>query len=241
MVEIPADHRGPLRVQLRRGPQTIADLTCQVPDEVLVDEPAVAQPAAEDTQSLSEQRRRQIYDAACDVIARKGLAATSMRDIAKASDVSIGTMYRYIGTKDDLLYRITKDCMQELFEYFEVKLTGKGSAADRMAEAISTYLSYISEHHRYINLVYRETKALADEPRARIYDIERNFMALWAQIIRDGIDAGEFVDVDVDLAANISYFACTVWALRFWSIGDRSQHEVEQLLVRMIVNGLRAP
>jgi hypothetical protein len=77
----------------------------------------------------------------------------------------------------------------------------------------------ISANHRYINLVYRETKALADEPRARIYDIERRFVRHWGQIIRDGIEAGELAAVDVDLAAILAYFSCTVWALRYWNIG----------------------
>jgi AcrR family transcriptional regulator len=236
IVEVPADHAGPVRVILKRGTETMAELTTHVPA-----------PAGPDTESVSareavpQERRERIYSAACDVIAHKGLAATSMRDIAKAAGMSIGTMYRYIDNKDDLLYHITADCMEELFAYFEAELSQAGSAPSRMDQAIRAYLSYISANHRYINLVYRETKALADEPRARIYDIERRFIRHWTQIIQDGIEAGDFADVDVDLAANLAYFSCTVWALRYWNIGNRSEGEVGDLLTKFIVKGLAAP
>jgi AcrR family transcriptional regulator len=236
VVEVPDDHVGPVRVILRRGSDTLAELTAHVgaaPPEPCTDSRRGAESGLAD-------RRQRIYSAACDVISQKGLAATSMRDIAKASGMSIGTMYRYIDNKDDLLYHITADCMEELFAYFEAELAGVGSAASRMEQAIRVYLSYISANHRYINLVYRETKALADEPRARIYDIERRFIEHWSRIIQDGIGSGEFADVDVDLAANLAYFSCTVWALRYWNIGDRSEHEVGDLLTKFIVNGLTA-
>lgn len=235
IVEVPADHDGPVRVIVRRGADVVAELTTHLPASAGPDSGSDRDPEAP-----PQERREQIYRAACDVISHKGLAATSMRDIARASGMSIGTMYRYIDNKDDLLYRITADCMEELFEYFETELNQAGSAADRMAQAISAYLSYISLNHRYINLVYRETKALADGPRARIYDIERQFIRHWTQIIQDGIDAGDFAVVDVELAANLAYFSCTVWALRFWNIGNRSEREVADLLTRFIVSGLAA-
>ena len=203
-----------------------------------------AEPGTESTSAraaLPQERRERIYSAACDVISHRGLAATSMRDIAKAAGMSIGTMYRYIDNKDDLLYHITADCMEELFTYFEAELTPAGSAPSRMERAIRSYLSYITANHRYINLVYRETKALADEPRARIYDIERRFIRHWTKIIQDGIEAKDFADVDVDLAANLAYFSCTVWALRYWNIGNRSEREVGDLLTKFVVNGLAAP
>jgi AcrR family transcriptional regulator len=235
IVEVPADHVGPVHVILKRGTELMAELTTHIPASP---EPEIEPVSARE--ALPQERRERIYSAACDVISQKGLAATSMRDIANAAGMSVGTMYRYIDNKDDLLYHITADCMEELFAYFEAELTEAGSAPSRMDQAIRAYLSYISVNHRYINLVYRETKALADEPRARIYDIERRFIHHWARIIHDGIGAGDFADVDVDLAANIAYFSCTVWALRYWSIGDRSEREVGDLLTKFILNGLAA-
>jgi len=230
VVDVGTEVDGPVTVEVRQAGEVIGSIT--VPARATPDRaPAVA------PQTIDE-RGRELIEIACDVISQKGFAATSMRDIAAAAEVPIATMYRHIGSKDELLYTITATRMQELFDHFEERLTGDGSATDRLAEAVRVYLAYISENHRYINLVYRETKALSEDARARIYDTERRFMDLWQAIIQDGIDEGAFASVDVELAANLSYFACTVWALRHWSIGDRSEGEVAALLTAMILEGL---
>lgn len=262
-VDIPDEHQGPIEIEVRRGGATVATLTLPaalapapadagagatgagVGAEVGVGVGAGVSPGGEadragSAASAGEGREQQILEIAGDVISAKGFAATSIRDIARAADISIAALYRHIGSKDELLHRITQTRMQELFDHFEANLVGGGSAGDRLAEAIAVYLSYISKNHRYINLVYRETKALDEQARARIYDTERQFIELWEQIIGDGIADGEFVDVDVNLAANLAYFSCTVWALRYWSIGDRSEEEVRTLLTRIVVGGLAA-
>jgi AcrR family transcriptional regulator len=232
VVDVPAGHDGPVDVELRRGGQLAATLTLPM---------APAGPpreGADGAPPVVAGREQEIVEAACDVIAAKGFAATSMRDIAAAAGVPIATMYRYIGSKDELLARITATRMQELFDHFEANLNCGGTATDRLAEAIEVYVAYISKNHRYINLVYRETKALDAVARERIYETERRFMQLWAAIIADGVEGGELAVDDVDLAANLAYFSCTVWALRHWSIGDRSQADVAAMLVQMVVGGL---
>ena len=50
----------------------------------------------------SERTRQRILDAAIALFAEKGFAATTMRDIAAAADVSIGLAYRYFARKEDL-------------------------------------------------------------------------------------------------------------------------------------------
>ena len=232
-VDIPDDHVGPIEIEVRRGGAVVATLG--------LDAGAAVAPQVADQVGLPvsrDDRERQILEIAGDVISAKGFAATSIRDIAKAADISIAALYRHIGSKDELLHRITQTRMQELFDHFETNLADTGSAGERLADAIAVYLAYISKNHRYINLVYRETKVLDPSARERIYATEREFMKLWEGIIAEGVERGEFVEVDTDLAANLAYFACTAWALRFWSIGDRSEAEVRDILTKFVLGGL---
>jgi AcrR family transcriptional regulator len=50
-----------------------------------------------------DERRRQIGDAVCRVIATRGLDAVSLRHVAAEADVSMGRVQHYFATKDDLL------------------------------------------------------------------------------------------------------------------------------------------
>ena len=186
-----------------------------------------------------EKRRRQIFEGALKVISEQGYAATSIRKIAAAADISISTMYQYIDSKEDLLFMITSGCMDELFRFFNQELRSEGAATRKMSEAIAAYVDYISKNRRYINLVYRETRSLSAENREKIFGVERHFTALWEEIIVAGNESGEFDIEDTNLAAHIVYFICNVWALRHWAIKDIDAASVQEYLERFILRGLK--
>jgi hypothetical protein len=62
---------------------------------------------------------------------------------------------------------ITSGCMNEIFRFFDKELKREGTANQKMREAIDAYIKYISKNRRYINLVYRETRALSAENREK--------------------------------------------------------------------------
>ena len=57
--------------------------------------------------ALIDTRRRQIVQAAATLFVKKGYFQTSIREIAEASGMSIGALYHYIGSKDDILFLLT--------------------------------------------------------------------------------------------------------------------------------------
>ena len=57
-------------------------------------------------QALVAQRRRQIVDASVNLFIENGFHKTTTRQIARASGISIGSLYEYIATKEDVLYLV---------------------------------------------------------------------------------------------------------------------------------------
>ena len=53
---------------------------------------------------LIDQRRRQIVDGAMQVFAAKGFHGATVREIADAAGLTMGTMYNYVRSKEDILY-----------------------------------------------------------------------------------------------------------------------------------------
>ena len=194
--------------------------------------------AESQTETIADRRRQQIFIGACEVIARKGFGAASMREIAKAANITIPTMYKYIETKEDILFMITQVCMEEIFNNFQHSLTTSDDAQTKMTCAIDTYVRYVSKNRKYINLVYRETRSLNSENRNRIFNIEREFMELWEQIIRQGIEEKVFREQDTYLSANMIYFFCNVWALRQWTLDGYTEQQIKDRLVSFILPGL---
>src|ERR1700690_2390131 len=54
--------------------------------------------------TLAEMKQRLIAERASKVLLQKGFHGTSIRDIATACDMSMGQLYHYIASKDDILY-----------------------------------------------------------------------------------------------------------------------------------------
>lgn len=185
-----------------------------------------------------EDKKRRIFEGACDVIGREGYASTTIRKVAKAAGLPISTMYQYIESKEDLLFMITSGCMEEIFDYMTIEMNTDHAPEQKLEEAVAAYLKYVSKNRRYINLVYRETRALSRHNREKVFDIERKFTQLWEAIIIEGNKQGVFDAPKSRLAANMVYFFCNVWSLRYWTVQDYTEDEVKEYLMRFIRKGL---
>src|SRR5881275_1617709 len=62
-----------------------------------------------ETTAVQRERRRQIFEAAVRVFARKGYHACRVSDIAKEAGVAYGLVYHYYGSKEALLQAIFKE------------------------------------------------------------------------------------------------------------------------------------
>ena len=188
--------------------------------------------------STADKRRLQIFNGACDVISKKGYGDASIRDIAKVAKVSIPMMYQYVENKEDLLYLITSTCMSDIISYFQEELDETLAPVAAIENAIDAYLRYIDVNRKYINLVYSETRALSEENRQKVFHLEKRFLKLWENILKRGVSSGDFSVGDTDLAANFIYFLCTVWSLRFWSIGHADPELVRAEITKLVLKGI---
>src|SRR4030043_1924766 len=68
---------------------------------------------------LVENRHQQIVDGACKIFFEKGYHPTTIRDIAKACGMSMGQLYHYIRSKDDVLYLIHKHMHKVWYDYLK--------------------------------------------------------------------------------------------------------------------------
>ncbi len=68
---------------------------------------------------LIQKRHQQIVDGACQLFFKKGYHPTTIRDIARACGMSMGQLYHYISSKDDVLYLVHKHMQNIWYEYLK--------------------------------------------------------------------------------------------------------------------------
>ncbi|MCH0567453.1 MULTISPECIES: TetR family transcriptional regulator [unclassified Streptomyces] len=92
-----------------------------------------------DTPSLTERqeaRRRRILQASAQLAGRGGFDAVQMREVAEASQVALGTLYRYFPSKVHLLVATMQDQLERLHGTLRRRPPTGDSAAERVAETL---------------------------------------------------------------------------------------------------------
>src|SRR5579864_7567060 len=75
-----------------------------------------------------EQQLRKILESATQVFCEKGYAGASMRDIARATGMSLAGMYHYFGSKERLLYLIQKHSFSTIVSELRTRLATTSGA-----------------------------------------------------------------------------------------------------------------
>jgi uncharacterized protein (TIGR00369 family) len=197
-------------------------------------------PGAAAPTAVADERWRRIVHGASKVIAAKGFAKATIREIATAAEMPVATMYQYLERKEDILYSVYKFFMSDIVATLERWRSIEMPPKERLAGAIRAMIDVFDENHRFIKLMFQETKALTPEARRQVYELDAQYIAIFRDLLAEATRSGDFRIRNVELAATFVYFLCTIWPLRFWSIGKYGEEAVTNEIVEFVLNGLRA-
>lgn len=195
--------------------------------------------AAVKNQILVRERRAALIRAAIEVFAAKGYHASRVSDVAGAAGMSQGTVYNYVGSKEDLLLMICEDHLRGYERIVTAALDGLTAPRDRLnallrgtVDAIFSYrqhyLVMVRELHHIEKVKRRAFMRLAAEQRKICEDILRNIAA------HEDIAIGNSL-----LMANLVVFLPSLLISRGWDLhGKVSTEEVGQFLIDFMLRGL---
>lgn len=130
---------------------------------------------------------------------QQGYAATDLRRIAESLDMHVSTLYNYIPGKEDLLFLIMRDGMEQITEGLHRALASADEPAGKLRAAFRAHVLHHA-HRRF--LAWTSHVELRSLTGAYLEDISRRrhaYEELWLELLRDGIAAGVFADADPKL------------------------------------------
>jgi uncharacterized protein (TIGR00369 family) len=176
--------------------------------------------AAERTGASSMEKRREVIAAAaCDVIARKGFAGATIREIADAAGLHVPTLYQYVSSKDEVLELVYSWAMERLRTDFDAATTGCATARDKLVGMMTAMIANSDRNRRKVGVLNRELKSLPQKSRLRVLAQYRGFLDQIAALIAEGVASGEFRPVEPSIAANFVEAMSDVWPLRQFAVG----------------------
>ena len=174
---------------------------------------------AEPKEPPSTRRREKIAAAACDVIARKGFANATMREIASAAGLHVPTMYQYVTSKDEMLELVYRWIMDSVRTDVIEAADPQQSATDQLRAVIGAIIKRGDRFRHRIGVLNRELKSLSPSARRRVITEYRGLLDQIASLIEAGVEAGEFRPVHPTVAANLVDAICDIWPLRPFAVG----------------------
>lgn len=167
---------------------------------------------------LVEERRNQIVECAVKLFIKLGYHKTTTRILAKETGLSIGSLYEYITTKDDVLYLV---CMaihnaveQAMHDALDKTLGGRES----LKEIIREYFLVCNRMSDHILLMYQVTHLLPLERQQIVLDAELRITDLFIDGMQKLKISGKLTldDDTINLVGhNVSIIGHT-WAFRRW-------------------------
>src|SRR5690625_735993 len=161
---------------------------------------------------LPSQRER-ILTIAARLFAEKGYHAVSMRDLCDEAGLGRGAIYYHIKSKEDLLYDISRNYMQELIDEGLLILDQYSSPVQRVEHLGHSLIKKISERQTQLTVCFREVRSLTEHRLTEVMGLHKKYEEIWGHTLREGAKNGIFCAYKSILLKSIlgMYFYSYVW------------------------------
>jgi AcrR family transcriptional regulator len=130
-----------------------------------------------------DRRLARILVHATNVFCDKGYAAASMRDLSRASGVSLSGLYYYFESKEELLYLIQKHTFSTIVDRLRQRLDEVADPADRIRMFIRNHLEYFLANQKAMKVLSHEDEVLQNGFGSEVAAIKREYYRICMELL----------------------------------------------------------
>jgi AcrR family transcriptional regulator len=134
------------------------------------------------------------------LIFEHGYAAMSLRQLAAEVGIQSGSLYNHISTKQELLFELIRDHINELLRQLDRALQGKTRPVDRLRAFTAFHVTYHMTRKREVFIANSELRSLEPRNYEAIVALRGAYEKQLADILSEGVAEGEFEVVDIQVA-----------------------------------------
>src|SRR5262245_45929719 len=156
-----------------------------------------------------DEKLQQILKTSAKIFAEKGFHRTSIRDIARATKMSLAGLYYYFRTKEELLYLIQERCFLTLLQRWEKTTAAEPNPRARVRIFAENHLGFFLHNMNEMKVMAHEDESLTGEFQEKIRVLKRRYVNVLMDLI--GV-AQKQVGGAVDLrVATFAFFGMMNW------------------------------
>ncbi len=132
-----------------------------------------------------DEKLQQILEHSARIFAEKGFDGTSIREISRATGMSLAGLYYYFRTKEELLCLIQERCLVTLLENGRrIQESGK-SPREKIALFVHNHLGFFLHNMNEMKVMSREDTALTADYEKRIRDLKRRYVKALVDMVEE--------------------------------------------------------
>jgi len=162
-----------------------------------------------------------IFDATLNISNKKGFQAMSMRDLSKETNLSMGALYSYFSSKEELLEMLQHQRRTITKRILNAYIDAEKDPLAKLKVAVRTHL-YLSETMQpWFYFSYMETKNLSKRQQEMAIASEIYTEKIFLNILNQGHSQGYFQVDDRQLTASVIKAMLQDWYLKRWKYAKR--------------------
>jgi AcrR family transcriptional regulator len=150
-----------------------------------------------------QDRRERILNSAAALFARKGVAATTVREIADEVGILSGSLYHHFESKEAIVDEVVASYLEDLRARYKQVLAIETDPRSRLHDLIVASLEVVESHPHATEIYQNDVNYLSQFERfAYLKNAGKEVQTSWLEVINAGINEGTF---RADLDAKILY------------------------------------
>ncbi|MGA9529554.1 MAG: TetR/AcrR family transcriptional regulator [Terriglobales bacterium] len=186
-----------------------------------------------------DRRLSDLLALATNVICEKGYEGASMRDLSRATGMSLAGLYHYFESKERLLYLIQKHAFSTIIEQLKAHLEPVTDPAQRIRVFIQNHLEYFVANQSGLKVLAHEDEALKNGFNAELAAIKRQYYRICVGLM-DDLKRERGIEFNSRTAV-MSLFGMINWIYTWYNPRiDGGADELAQQMSRIILSGIAA-
>jgi TetR/AcrR family transcriptional regulator, cholesterol catabolism regulator len=186
----------------------------------------------------AETKLQHILLHSAQIFAQQGFEGASIREISKATGVSLSGLYYYFESKQKLLYLLQLNAFTSILQSVQSRIAAIDDPRMRLRLLVENHVGYFLSHPNEMKVLAHEEEALEDPYRSEVAAIKRRYYDLAREIFEEV--AGESV-LATGLSSRIavlSLFGMMNWIYKWHKPGvDPNADELSDTILKIFLHG----
>ncbi|MEZ5076798.1 MAG: TetR/AcrR family transcriptional regulator [Solirubrobacterales bacterium] len=182
--------------------------------------------------------RPDVIAAATKLFSQRGFHGTSMQHIADALGIRKASLYHHVRSKEDLLYAIHEELLDQLIEETVAVVSSAQSPEEKLKAIIYLYTRIVAEDVEAVTVLLKERDSVSGERWTGLVAKRDLFEQMVRGVVGAGVESGAFVDRDPGLLTK-TILALPGWTATWYrSGGPVGADELAELYADVAINGI---